>query len=446
MIYCCHSNKNAKPLFWEGEEMAKSRKDNRGRILRKGECQRKDNTYVFTYKDMTHKRRYVYAPDLVTLRRKEDAITEAKLTGINIYAADTVTVNKMFDKFISMKRVSIRDTTYADYMVQYNCHIRNSIGMCKIGNVKYSDIKCFYLNLIKEENLANASVKLIHNILRQVFQLAVRDGIIRSNPADGVLSDIKSPSAITVNADRNMCNGEEEKVNVLTVKQQKEFINYVGNSPFYCHLYPIFTVMLGTGCRIGEVAGLTWNDVDLKNKNININHTVGYGYVSAADNSEEKFNVKWYVNPTKTSAGNRDIPMIDVVYDVLAELYQHRKKYSFSIGGMTDFVFLNKKHSLYTSPLLNTSIKRIVKAYNKEAVMNAEKHSIEPFLLPSFTCHTLRHTFCTRLCEQETNLKVIQSIMGHASINITMDVYAAATKDKKKESINKLSEKFNDLF
>ena len=97
--------------------MAKSRRDNRGRILRKGECQRKDNTYVFTYMDVMKKRRYVYAPDLVTLRRKEDAITEARLTGINIYAADTVTVNKMFDKFISMKRVSIRDKTYADYML-----------------------------------------------------------------------------------------------------------------------------------------------------------------------------------------------------------------------------------------------------------------------------------------------------------------------------------------
>ncbi len=84
--------------------------------------------------------------------------------------------------------------------------------------------------------------------------------------------------------------------------------------------------MLGTGCRAGEITGLTWNDVDLKNKNISINHTVGYGYVSAADNSEDKLNIKWYVNPTKTSSGNRDIPMIDVVYDVLAELYQHRKK------------------------------------------------------------------------------------------------------------------------
>ncbi len=426
--------------------MAKSRRDNRGRILRKGECQRKDNTYVFTYMDVMKKRRYVYAPDLVTLRRKEDAITEARLTGINIYAADTVTVNKMFDKFISMKRNSIRDTTYVDYMIQYNCHVRNSIGTYKIGNVKYSDVKCFYLHLLKEEGLANASVKSIHNILRQVFQLAVKDGIIRSNPADGVLSDIKIPSGITINTYRNKCNGEEEKVNVLTVKQQKEFINYVGNTPFYCHLYPIFTVMLGTGCRIGEVAGLTWNDVDLKNKNININHSVGYGYVSTSDNSEDKFNVKWYVHPTKTSSGNRDIPMIDVVYDVLAELYQHRKKCGFSIDGMTDFVFLNKNNSLYTSYLLNKSIKRIVKAYNTEAVRRPEKHSTEPFLLPYFTCHTLRHTFCTRLCEQESNLKVIQSIMGHANISITMNVYAAATEDKKKESINNLSEKFNDLF
>lgn len=345
-----------------------------------------------------------------------------------------------------MKRVSIRDKTYTDYMVQYNCHIRNSIGTYKIGNVKYSDIKCFYLHLLKEEGLANASVKFIHNILRQIFQLAVRDGIIRSNPTNEVLSDIKTPSNITITGGSNMYNDKKEKISVLTIKQQKEFINYVGNNPFYCRLYPIFTVMLGTGCRIGEAAGLTWNDVDLKNRNININHTVGYGYVAALDAGGDKYNTKWYVHPTKTSAGNRDIPMIDVVYDVLAELYLHRKKCSFSIDGMTDFIFLNKNNSLYTSSSLNASIKNIVNAYNKEAVKNSEKQRTKPFLLPNFTCHTLRHTFCTRLCEQESNLKVIQSIMGHANISVTMDVYAEATDDKKKESINNLSEKFHDLF
>ena len=54
------------------------------------------------------------------------------------------------------------------------------------------------------------------------------------------------------------------------------------------------------------------------------------------------------------------------------------------------------------------------------------------------SCHILRHTFCTRFCENETNLKVIQEIMGHADISTTMDVYAEATQEKKKESMTSL--------
>ena len=62
-------------------------------------------------------------------------------------------------------------------------------------------------------------------------------------------------------------------------------------------------------------------------------------------------------------------------------------------------------------------------------------------LLPDFTAHNLRHTFCTRLCENETNLKVIQSIMGHADISTTMNIYAEATDDKKQEIVANLQGK-----
>lgn len=64
-------------------------------------------------------------------------------------------------------------------------------------------------------------------------------------------------------------------------------------------------------------------------------------------------------------------------------------------------------------------------------------------MLPHFTCHNLRHTFCTRLCENETNIKVIQSIMGHVDIKTTMNIYAEVSEKKKQESLNQISEKLN---
>ena len=72
-------------------------------------------------------------------------------------------------------------------------------------------------------------------------------------------------------------------------------------------------------------------------------------------------------------------------------------------------------------------------------ILKAKKEKREPVLLPDFSCHHLRHTFCTRLCENETNLKVIQSIMGHKNIETTLDVYAEATDRKKQEAIENIS-------
>ena len=71
----------------------------------------------------------------------------------------------------------------------------------------------------------------------------------------------------------------------------------------------------------------------------------------------------------------------------------------------------------------------------------AKKERRDPVLLPEFSCHHLRHTFCTRLCENETNLKVIQTVMGHKDIQTTMDIYADCTEDKKKEVIQKIENK-----
>ena len=83
--------------------------------------------------------------------------------------------------------------------------------------------------------------------------------------------------------------------------------------------------------------------------------------------------------------------------------------------------------------------------YNATEEVAAKKQHREAVLLPDFSAHHLRHTFCTRLCENETNLKVIQSVMGHKDIQTTMDVYAEATEQKKQESFERLAAKL-DIF
>lgn len=111
------------------------------------------------------------------------------------------------------------------------------------------------------------------------------------------------------------------------------------------------------------------------------------------------------------------------------------------IDGYTNFVFSTSEGKVYTLESVNRVIKRIYEDYNKVETERAKKEGREPLLLPHFSAHHLRHTFCTRLCENESNLKVIHSVMGHSDIQTTMDIYAECTQEKKDEVFANLNGK-----
>ena len=406
--------------------MAKARKDNRGRALRKGESQRTDNTYVYTYTDPFKKRRFIYAKDLQTLREKQDKLKREQLDGLDSYLAGNSTLNFVFDRYMSTK-YDLRKTTRSNYLYMYNRFVREGFGERLISELKYSDVKYFYLYLLNDKGLQANTVDTIHTILHPTFQLAVRDDIIRKNPSDGVMAEIKKKA------------GKNKGIrHALTIQQQRAFLNYIANEPVFSHWLPLFTVLLGTGCRIGEVIGLRWQDVDYENRIININHSVVYYAVAGAPTKKSVFQVSL----PKTEAGIRDVPMMDEVYEALQQEYEYQRENGFNsttIDGMTGFIFCNRFGNVHNPQTVNRTIKRILENYNAEEILNAKKERRQPIILPHFSCHHLRHTFCTRLCENESNLKVIQAVMGHANIETTMDIYAEATAEKKKEVIENLS-------
>ena len=111
--------------------MAKARKDNRGRALRKGESQRTDNTYVYTYTDPFKKRRFVYAKDLQTLREKQNKLKREQLDGLDSYLAGNATLNFVFDRYMSTK-YDLRKTTRSNYLYMYNHFVRDGFGILGI--------------------------------------------------------------------------------------------------------------------------------------------------------------------------------------------------------------------------------------------------------------------------------------------------------------------------
>ncbi len=176
-----------------------------------------------------------------------------------------------------------------------------------------------------------------------------------------------------------------------------------------CHWAPFFRALLGTGCRIGEAIGLRCEDIDFAKRTISINHSVTY-YPRRNDTTKCEFGVSL----PKTEAGIRTIPMMDAVYEAFQEEYSEQKEEGFNttvVDGMTGFIFSNRFGNLHNPQAVNRAIKRIYESYNAEEVLNAKKEKRQPVIIPHFSCHHLRHTFCTRFCEKETNVKVIQVII-----------------------------------
>ena len=396
------------------------RKDNKGRILRTGESQRKDGQYMYRYTDISGKRRTLYSWRLNETdknpsgKNSEKSLREleknAQKSALYNQIENSETINSLFDKFL-FNRIDLKISTKSNYICLYDAHVRNGFGMTKITKVKYSDVFSFYLRL-NEEGLKVRSIQTINSILKQLFFNAERDRLIIFNPVEGAMEQVIKK-----------VKEDKPKKAALTVEQQESFINYVYSSPTYYKYRQLFTVLLGTGMRIGEALGLTWNDIDFDNNRIYIDHSLRFIIDDTGKHN-------YHIMKPKTIAGIRTIPMFEDVKQAFQELYDVRLKTN-TIEGYTDFVFVNSKRNPYTPGFVFETVNNLVFDHNKENELQ----------IPKISPHTFRHTFCTRMCEIESNVKLIQEIMGHKHLSTTMDVYTDVMESVKDKSFVSLEGK-----
>lgn len=171
---------------------------------------------------------------------------------------------------------------------------------------------------------------------------------------------------------------------------------------------------------------------------ISINHNMVYRKY------EEDEKARFHIVTPKTSAGVRIVPMLSEVKAALQAEWETQKIVGFNesvVDGYAGFIFQNRYGDPLSPHSVNRAIDRICAAYIEDETVLADQEGRDPVLIRHFSAHNLRHTFCTRFCENERNIKVIQEIMGHADIETTMNIYAEATKEKKKESFSNLEGK-----
>lgn len=416
--------------------MAKERRDSKNRLLQKGEYQKDDGRYMYRFTDTDGKVGYVYSWTLTKtdrvpkgktpgpcLRDLEKNIQEDLHDQIRTRSADQATVNDYFEVYLKQK-TRLKPTSRRNYRCNYDHHLRDRIGNRSLSSLRYTDIKQCYKSIVEESGVTMATMGNIDAVLTPILNLAVRDRLIRSNPARGVFSEMKRDA-----------NEQPEKRKALTIEQQSAFIDFVYEDKTFGRWKEMFTFLLGTGCRIGEACGLTWDDCDFGKNVIHIRHSLSY--------YPEEYSGKCIhrILTPKSNAGVRDIPMFGEVKEALKRERSRQMKEGFcavELDGVTGFVFFSEDGTLFNPRNINNTLYRIIKAYNKKERLEAKKNGRDPLILPDFSLHTLRHTFCTRLCENGMNIKVVQEVMGHSKITMTMDVYNNVTEDFRAEAFRSL--------
>ena len=401
------------------------RKDNKNRVLKEGEYQRANGTYEYKWRDRRGKRHSIYSKTLEELRNKEIDVLRDVLDGIRA-DKNELTVNDLYNLWVQLKK-GLKDNTFQNYKYMYTQFVEPDLGRMKIVDLKRTDVRGFYNKLSDERHLKTSTIDSVHTVLHQVLELGVEDDYLRYNPSDNALKELKRAH-----------NNNSKKRKALTIHEQKVFEKFLEKQGQYNRWYPIFTVMLWTGLRVGEITGLRWCDIDLEEETINVNHTLVYYDKGKVEGCT------FAINTPKTEAGKRIIPMLPKVKEAFLLEREYQKecgiKCNAVVDGYTDFIFINRFGGVQHQGTLNKALRRIIRDCNYE-ILDMQKEE-EVTTLPRFSNHSLRHTFTTRMCEAGVNIKAMQDILGHADAQTTMDIYAEATKDlKQSELIN-----FEDYF
>lgn len=395
--------------------MAEKRKDGRGRNLRTGEYYDSKNKRYMFRKMIDGERVTITAVDLVELRTQEHELLCRMDRGNKLNTRNArMTLNAYFDFWLETFAKSGRKaTTCTNYKSYYNTYIKNTVGKKQIGKITKADCQRI-INEMIQKGKKHSTMANLKSCLNIVFECALDDDIILKNPA----KNLQIPQT------------EKKERTAIDRRQIDLFMDYVKNSERYAYSYTAFVVLFNLGMRIGEMAALTWEDVNFKENIISINKTVNryrkkdYGYTVA-------------VASPKSKTSTRNVVMNTVVRTTLLKMKMQNTTHVAGLpfvddsgnirGTISNFLFVHTYGNVWNEPGFRELIKRIVEQYNREA---EEKHTEK---IENFCPHMVRHTYTTLAYSAGADVKIVSQNLGHASTSVTLDVYTHLTEEKKKE-------------
>ena len=359
----------------------------------------------------------LYGADLNTLIEDFEKAKESARETLD-YKKTKITLNEWFEEwFTEVKQHRVKETSIAPMKNNFKRTFGFYIGSMKIKDIKPLDVQSA-LNAMEQNNVSHSAMREALGRLRECLDFALGNQLIKVNPC------------LIVEVPWTFKQSKEEIA--LTQTEQDDFLTEMEDSWYK----EMFYFMCLTGVRVGELGGIKWSDIDFKKKIIHVRRSLSCSYY----NGEKKMML---VTP-KTVNSIRDIPFLGEMEEILKSQKKKQDKLKAELGNrwrskddLKDLVFTTGMGSPCVRYVVEKEIKKALKRMTEKEGVLAIQEDREPREIRDFHPHSLRHTFATRCFENKMEPKVVQRLMGHSSISITLNIYTHVLDNKMEEEIKK---------